>query len=98
MPACSARAGKRTSTRSPAGTLTRWPAPAPSSTPVARIATSTVIADSVWLCTTTGSSTSSPKLRKRGGEGRTISGSRAVTVDSALPKWRSPCTATAVMR
>ncbi len=59
----------------------------------ARTATSTVIGASVWFCSTTGSSNRSPKLRKRGAEGRTISGSRAVRLDSPLPKNFSPATA-----
>ncbi len=64
----------------------------------ARTATSTVIARSVWFCTTTGSSKRSPKLRKRGGDGRTISGRRAVIVASAEPNWRTPAAATAITR
>ena len=81
----SAAAGNRTSTRSFAGTVTSRPAPSVSAALVARTATLTVIGASVWFCTTTGSSNVSPKLRNRGGDGRTISGSRAVIALSPLP-------------
>ncbi len=64
----------------------------------ARTATSTVIAASVWFCTTTGSSKRSPKFRKRGADGRTMSGSRAVSVASPDPKLRGPEAATAMTR
>ncbi len=63
-----------------------------------RATTSTVMAVSVWFWTTTGSSKRSPKFRKRGGEGRTISGRRAVIVDSPLPNSLPPATATAITR
>src|SRR5690606_5187209 len=43
-------------------------------------------------------STWSPKLRNRGGEGRAISGSRAVIVDSPLPNRSAPSIATAITR
>jgi hypothetical protein len=65
---------------------------------VPRTATSTVIAASVWFCTTIGSSNLSPKLRNRGGDGRTISGRRAVTALSPLPNCLSPATAIATTR
>ena len=65
---------------------------------VARTATFTVIGASVWFCSTTGSLKVSPKFRKRGGDGRTISGRRAVTALSPLPKLRSPAEAMATMR
>ena len=40
---------------------------------------------SVWFCSTTGNSKRSPKLRKRGADGRTMSGRRAVMLLSAEP-------------
>jgi hypothetical protein len=64
----------------------------------ARTATDTSSGASVWFCTTTGSSNRSPKLRKRGGDGRTISGRRAVMVDSPEPKAFPRVAATAITR
>ena len=93
VPGRAADAGKRTSTRSLAGTRTRRPSPSVSIAFVARTATSTVIASSVWFCTTTGNSNRSPKLRKRGADGRAINGSRAVIADSPLPARAAPSTA-----
>ena len=98
MPELSVAAGNRTSTRSFAGTVTRLPFPSVSSRLAVCIATSTVIGSSVWFCTTTGSSNRSPKLRKRGADGRTIRGSRAVTEDSPLPNCLPPATATTITR
>jgi hypothetical protein len=60
--------------------------------------TSTVIGWSVWFCTRTGRSKRSPKLAKRGADGRTVSGRRAVIVDSPEPKRPAPETATAITR
>ena len=114
VPALMVSAGKRTSTRSSAGTVTRWPSSEtaePETFEVSqtskvwqsaifapRTTTSTVMAVSVWFWSTTGSSNRSPKFRKRGGEGRTISGRRAVIVDSPLPNSFPPATATAITR
>ncbi|MBK9963285.1 MAG: hypothetical protein IPP06_18755 [Saprospiraceae bacterium] len=98
VPAIAAAAGKRTSTRSLAGTVTRLPLPAVSVAFDARTATSTASGASVWFCTTTGSSNLSPKLRNRGGDGRTITGSRAVSALSPLPNCLSPATAIAIRR
>ena len=98
VPACRAATGKGTSTRSWAGTLTRRPA-LPSTVALrARTATSTASGASVWFWTTTGNSIRSPKFRKRGGDGRTMSGRRAVSVDSPAPKLRAPAAATAITR
>ena len=60
--------------------------------------TPTSIGCSVWFWTTTGSSNRSPKLRNRGADGRTITGSFAVIVDSFAPNWRSFVAATAITR
>ena len=98
MPAISAAAGRRTSTRSLAGTVTWRPEPAVSAALVARTASFTAMARSVWFCSTTGSSKRSPKLRKRGGDGRTISGRRAVMLDSPAPNCFSPATAATMTR
>ena len=54
------------------------PAPSVSDMFAVRAAIRTVIGLSVWFWTTTGIWNESPKLRKRGGDGRTISGRRAV--------------------
>jgi hypothetical protein len=81
-----------------AGTVTRRPAPAVSEALVARTATSTASGASVWFWITTGSSKRSPKLRKRGGDGRTITGRRAVSALSPLPNCLSPATAIATRR
>ena len=97
-PARTAAIGKRTSARSFAATTRRRPAPAVSAALRARTATSTVISASVWFCTTTGSSKRSPKFRKRGADGRTMSGRRATSVASPEPKRRAPSTATAITR
>jgi hypothetical protein len=40
----------------------------------------------------------SPKFKKRGADGRTISGRRAVMFDSAEPKWSASATATTITR
>jgi hypothetical protein len=97
-PARSAAIGKRTSARSFAATTTRRPAPSVTAAFRARTATSTLSSRSVWFCTTTGSSKRSPKFRKRGGDGRTISGRRATSDASPDPNWRAPETATAITR
>src|SRR5437764_9510265 len=65
---------------------------------VARTATSTVIALSVWFCSTIGNSNRSPKFRKRGADGRAIKGRRAVIVDSPEQHCLPPATATAITR
>ena len=98
VPGFSAAIANRSSARSLAATLTRCPGPPVTRALVARTTTATSIGLSVWFCSTTGSSKRSPKLRKRGGLGRTMSGSRAVTVDSPEPNCRSACTATAITR
>ncbi len=97
-PAFSAAAGKRTSRRSWAGTVRRRPWPCERVRFEARTATATSSGASVWFCTTTGSSNVSPKLRKRGADGRTISGRRAVMVDSRAPNELVPAAATAITR
>ena len=78
--------------------MTLRPPPAVSAALVARTATVISSAASVWFCTTTGSWKVSPKLRKRGADGRTISGSRAVIALSPLPNCFSPATAIATSR
>ena len=98
VPAISAAAGKRTSIRSLAGTVTRRPWPEVMAALVARSATSTFIAWSVWFWRTTGISNLSPKLRKRGGEGRTMSGMRAVMLASPEPNCFSPATTATITR
>ena len=98
VPARAAAIGKRTSARSFAATTTRRPSPSVSAAFRARTATSTDISRSVWFWTTTGSSKRSPKFRKRGGDGRTISGRRATSVASPEPKRRAPEAATAITR
>ena len=66
----------------------RWRLPA--SRLAASTTTSTSTATSVWFWTTTGSSNESPKFRKRGADGRTISGRRAVMLASAVPNCWAP--------
>jgi hypothetical protein len=97
VPGFAAAAAKRTSTRSCAGTVTRWPA-ASTLALAARPATLTERASPVWFCRTTGSSKRSPKLRKRGAEGRTMRGRRAVIVSSPAPNSLPPATAIAITR
>ena len=53
---------------------------------------------SVVFCTTTGSSNVSPKFRKRGAVGRTVSGRAAVMIDSPVPNRSTSSTATASTR
>ena len=58
---------------------------------VARTASFTTIGESVWFWTDDRAGLNvSPKFRNRGGLGRTISGSRAVSALSPLPKFLSP--------
>jgi hypothetical protein len=97
-PTSSAASGKRTSTRSAAGTVTRNPVAASAPRLADSTTTSASSGASVWFCTTTGSSKRSPKLRKRGALGRTINGSSAVTLASAVPNCWVPAAATTITR
>ena len=97
-PARAVSAGKRTSTRSLAGTSSLRPAPWVRVMLAGRTATSTSSASSAWFWITTGSSNRSPALRNRGADGRTISGRRAVSADSPTPKRLAPSVTTATMR
>ncbi len=90
--------GKRTSTRSSAGTFTRLPAGPSRARFPAWTTTSTDTGTELWLWTTTGSSKWSPKLAKRGADGRIISGRRAVIEAVVEPKWAAPSTATTITR
>ncbi|WP_240475400.1 hypothetical protein [Vulgatibacter incomptus] len=65
---------------------------------VARTTTSASTGASVWFWITTERSNASPKLRKRGALGLTISGSRAVIVASLEPKKLAPAEATVITR
>jgi hypothetical protein len=85
--------------RSLAGTVTHKPLSPVSFRLLTWMTTSVTRGSSVWFCSTTGSSMLSPKFRKRGADGRTINGSRAVRLASAEPNCLPPAsTATTITR